>query len=66
MIELIAPVVIEGNTHYYIGLSGSDELFDADLSEEGLYEIVRFREGDRISLVYEENYGLNPVREIGQ
>ena len=66
VIELIAPVVIEGNTHYYIGLSGSDELFDADLSEEGLYEIVRFREGDRISLVYEENYGLNPVREIGQ
>ena len=66
VIELIAPVVIEGNTHYYIGISGSDELFDADLSEEGLYEIVRFREGDRISLVYEENYGLNPVREIGQ
>ena len=66
VIELIAPVVIEGNTHYYIGLSGSDELFDADLSEEGLYEIVRFREGDRISLVYEENYGLNPVQEIGQ
>ena len=66
VIELIAPVVIEGNTHYYIGISGSDELFDADLSEEGLYEIVRFREGDRISLVYEENYGLNPVRKIGQ
>ena len=66
VIELIAPVVIEGNTHYYIGISGSDELFDADLSEEGLYEIVRFREGDRISLVYEENYGLNPVREIRQ
>ena len=66
VIGLIAPGVIEGNTHYYIGLSGSDELFDADLSEEGLYEIVRFREGDRISLVYEENYGLNPVREIGQ
>ena len=63
-IELIAPVVIEGSTHYYIGITGSDELFDVEVSDEGLYEIVRYKEGDRISLVYEENYGLNPVSEI--
>lgn len=64
IIELIAPVVIEGSTHYYIGITGSDELFDVEVSDEGLYEIVRYKEGDRISLVYEENYGLNPVSEI--
>ena len=64
VIELIAPVVIDGGTHYYIGITGSDELFDVDVSEEGMYEIVRYQEGDRISLVYTENYGLNPVQEI--
>lgn len=63
-IELIAPVVIDGSTHYYIGITGSDELFDVDVSDEGLYGIVRYKEGDRISLVYTENYGLNPVQEI--
>ena len=64
VIELIAPVVIDGSTHYYIGMTGSDELFDVDVSDEGLYGIVRYKEGDRISLVYTENYGLNPVQEI--
>ncbi len=64
VIELIAPVVIDGSTHYYIGISGSDELFDVDVSDEGLYGIVRYQEGDRISLVYVENYGLNPVQKI--
>lgn len=64
VIELIAPVVIDGSTHYYIGITGSDELFDVDISDEGLYGIVRYKEGDRISLVYTENYGLNPVQEI--
>ena len=63
-IELIAPVVIDGITHYYIGITGSDELFDVDVSDEGMYGIVRYKEGDRISLVYTENYGLNPVQEI--
>ena len=64
VIELIAPVVIDGSTHYYIGITGSDKLFDVDVSDEGLYGIVRYKEGDRISLVYTENYGLNPVQEI--
>ena len=64
VIELIAPVVIDGSTHYYIGITGSDELFDLEVSDEGLYGIVRYKEGDRISLVYTENYGLNPVQEI--
>ena len=64
VIELIAPVVIDGSTHYYIGITGSDELFDVERFDEGLYGIVRYKEGDRISLVYTENYGLNPVQEI--
>lgn len=61
IIEVIAPVVIEGNTHYYICLQGKDEIFDADVSEEKLHGIIRFQEGDRITLSFEEGYGLNLI-----
>lgn len=63
-IDLIASVVIEGNTHYYVGLAGNEALFDVNVTEDELYQIVRYKEGDQITLVYEEGYGLNPVAEI--
>lgn len=63
-IDLIASVVIEGNTHYYVGLAGNEALFDVNVTEDELYQIVRYKEGDQITLVYEEGYGLNLVAEI--
>lgn len=64
VIEVIAPVVIDGNTHYYICLKGNDLIFDADLSEEGLYSVIRFREGDRVTIDYESGYELQSVHRI--
>ena len=64
VIEVIAPVVIDGNTHYYVCLEGNDEGFDVDLVNEELLGILRYREGDRISLSYEEGVGLHSVAEI--
>lgn len=64
VIEVIAPVVIDGNTHYYVCLEGNDEVFDVDLVNEELLGILRYREGDRISLSYEEGAGLHSVAEI--
>lgn len=64
VIEVIAPVVIDGNTHYYICLKGNDLIFDADLSEEGLYCVIRFREGDRVTIDYESGYELQSVHRI--
>lgn len=64
VIEVIAPVVIDGNTHYYVCLEGNDEVFDVDLVNEELLGILRYREGDRISLSYEEGVGLHSVAEI--
>lgn len=64
VIERIAAVTVEGSTHYYICLEGQEDIFDVNVTEEELYRIIRYREGDRITLVYEDNYGLNPVREI--
>jgi len=52
-ITSIAPVVIEGTTHYYICLEKSDEIFDVNLSDTTLVEVVKYAVGDMISFEYE-------------
>ncbi len=64
-ITAIAPVVLDGNTHYYICLEHEQDVFDVDLSDEKLIGIIRYREGQRITLGYTEGYGLHSVKEIG-
>lgn len=63
-ITAIAPVVLEGNTHYYICISGSEDIFDVDMSDESLIGIIRYTIGDVISLEYGENYGMCQVKAI--
>jgi len=63
-IEAIAPIVLEGTTHYYICLENNEDIFDIDMSQEDLIGIVRYKEGDIITLSYVEGYGLNTVRSI--
>ncbi|MEG1848705.1 MAG: CvpA family protein [Lachnospiraceae bacterium] len=62
----IAPVVIEGMTHYYICIAGSENIFDVDMSDANLISIVRYQPEDSITLQYMDNLGLNPVRKIGK
>lgn len=52
-IASIAPVVIEGTTHYYICLENSDEIFDVNLSDTTLVDVVKYAVGDMISFEYE-------------
>lgn len=61
-VEFIAPIVLEGTTHYYIGLEGKKDVYDADMSNQELIGILRFKEGDRITLQYMEGYGVQSVR----
>lgn len=63
-IESISPIVLEGNTHYYICLENEEEIFDVALSDSSLIQIVRYQAGDTITLEYLEGYGLNEVRAI--
>ena len=49
-IETIAPVVSEGNSHYYVVLNGKDLIFDVLVSE--FPGIIRYKEGDRITMEY--------------
>ena len=64
IIELISPVVIEGTTHYYVCIKGSDDIFDVNIGETELIDIIKYAEGDKIKLIYEEGYGLNVVKKI--
>lgn len=64
-ISAIAPVVVEGNTHYYVALENSDKMFDVAVTDANLIDIIRYEAGDTIRLTYspEEN-GLQTVTEI--
>lgn len=52
-IASIAPVVIEGNTHYYVCLENSEEIFDVNVADTTLVEIVKYTAKDVISFEYE-------------
>lgn len=61
-IEKISPVVIEGNSHYYITLVGKDEIFDVDVS--AYPEIVTYDVNDVIGFTYLEGTKLCEVTGI--
>lgn len=62
VIEKIAPVVIEGNSHYYITLVGKNQIYDVDVS---VYpEIVTYDAGDSIEMTYFEGTKLCEVTGI--
>lgn len=63
-IESISPIVLEGNTHYYICLENSEDIFDIDMQEISLIQIVKFKAGDTITFEYQEGYGLNQVKTM--
>lgn len=63
-IESIVPVVIDGNTHCYFCLEHQQDIFDVDLSDTSLIQIIKYKEGDQISIEYLEGYGLNEVIDI--
>lgn len=47
-ISLISPVVIDGNSHYYVMLNGDDTLYDCPVAS--VVDIVRYKEGDSVTL----------------
>lgn len=61
VIGLLTSVVIEGNTHYYLCLEGSEDIYDVNVGDRELISIIRYEVGDRIKLVYEEGYGIHMV-----
>ena len=61
-IEKISPVVIEGNSHYYVTLAGKDGIYDVDVS---VYpEIITYDVEDIIEFTYVEGVKLCEVTGI--
>lgn len=63
-ITTIAPVVIEGNTHYYVCISNSEDIYDFNLAEANVLGILRYKEGDMIKISYTKGSSVNGVLEI--
>ncbi len=59
-IENLMSVNIEGTSHIYFALEGKQEIFDIDLSNTQLLDIIKYNTGDKIQISYME--GENPVR----
>ena len=66
VIENLTQVVLGGNTHFYICLKNDENYYDVDLSDPELIEAIRYKEGDSITLQYEEGYGIHSVKKIGK
>lgn len=59
-IENLMSVNIEGTSHIYFALEGKEEIFDIDLSNTDLLDIIKYNTGDTIRITYME--GDNPVK----
>ena len=44
--------------------SEEDAVFDADLSDTSLYSVLWLKEGDRVTLTYEQGYDRHSVRAV--
>lgn len=62
VIEKIAQAVLDGNSHYYVMLKGSDEIFD--ISAAVSIEIIQYEEGDSITVEYTKGTSTNTVTAI--
>lgn len=64
-ISLISPVVLDGNSHYYVMLDGDGTLYDCPVAN--VVDIVRFKEGDSVTLtVSGDNGDVATVSAVSQ
>ncbi|MCU6747896.1 MULTISPECIES: hypothetical protein [Lachnospiraceae] len=61
-ITKIAQSVIEGNSHYYIMLEGSEDIFDIPVVD--FIDIIKFNEGDEVTVEYKEGEPSNTVLSL--
>ena len=61
-ISKIAQGVIDGNSHYYIMVEGSEEIFDVSVVD--FIDIIKYETGQQITLEYKEAENANLVMSI--
>ena len=58
----MTDAVVDGNSHFYLVLEGSDAIYDASITN--VMDVVRYQTGDVITFEYEEGEKSNPVVKI--
>lgn len=61
-ITKIAQGVIEGNSHYYLMIEGSDAIFDISVVE--MIQIIKYEVGQEITMEYKAGADVNTVLSI--
>lgn len=61
-ITKIAQGVIDGNSHFYIMLEGSDEIFDVSVVD--FIDIIKYNEGDEVTVEYKTGDQTNTVLSL--
>ena len=61
-ITKIAQGVIDGNSHYYIMLEGSDEIFDVSVVD--FIDIIKYEVGKEVTVEYKEGEKSNTVLSL--
>ncbi len=61
-ITKIAQGVVDGNSHYYIMVEGSDAIFDIPVVD--LIDIIRYDVGDEVTIEYKEGEKSNTVLSV--
>lgn len=62
IISAMAQAVLDGNSHFYVTIEGSNGLFDFALP--GMLEILKYKVGDQISFTYLNTEGTYTVYSI--
>lgn len=61
-ITKIAQGVIDGNSHYYVMLEGSEDIFDVSVVE--FIDVIRYNVGDEVTVEYKEGDASNTVLSL--
>lgn len=61
-ITKIAQGVIDGNSHYYIMIDGSDDIFDVSVVD--FIDIIKYTEGDEVTVEYKKGEESNLVLSL--
>ena len=54
-ISSVSPVVLDGNSHYYLLIEGSDKIYDCPIAS--VMDVVRYKEGDTVTLSVDASTG---------
>lgn len=63
-ITKIAQGVVDGNSHYYIMIEGSDGIFDVSVVDH--IDVIRFDVGDDVTIEYKEGEETNTVLSMNE